>query len=268
MIKLIVSDIDGTLVPDGGGPEAINPEYFEAIKELKSKGIMVVLASGRQYTSMRRVFHPVEDELLYISQGGTMVFEHGQVIYSTPLSSEVCKRIVTDIEHLPECDAMVCGMKSVYVENEDSKLYRWMKDCYRYDIEAVGERITSMDDEIVKVSVFSRNDTAGDDGKEWFIPKWSKELQVSLAGIQWIDLVPQGTGKGSALSFIQKRYGITKNETMVFGDNYNDIDMFGQAGISYAVDNADKQVKKHATHICAGYEKDGVLEKWRKIIYG
>lgn len=84
MIKLIASDIDGTLVKDG--TLAIDREYMEVIGRLLDKGIIFVACSGRQYRSERKLFAPVADRLLYISDGGTVVrtpkeiFESG---YST-----------------------------------------------------------------------------------------------------------------------------------------------------------------------------------------
>ena len=61
MIKLVVSDVDGTLVPDGTFD--INPEIYDVIRELKNRGITFVAGSGRQYASLRRLFAPVADDI-------------------------------------------------------------------------------------------------------------------------------------------------------------------------------------------------------------
>ena len=52
MIKLVASDVDGTLVPDG--TFEIDPEIYDVIKKLKEKGITFVAASGRQYASLKK----------------------------------------------------------------------------------------------------------------------------------------------------------------------------------------------------------------------
>ena len=57
MIKLVASDIDGTLVPEG--TTSIDPEFYEIIRKLKKKGILFAGASGRQYSSMRALLDPV-----------------------------------------------------------------------------------------------------------------------------------------------------------------------------------------------------------------
>ena len=67
MIKLIASDIDGTLVKDG--TLAIDREYMEVIGRLLDKGIIFVACSGPQYRTERKLLAPVADRMLYISQG-------------------------------------------------------------------------------------------------------------------------------------------------------------------------------------------------------
>lgn len=71
MIKLIATDIDGTLLKDG--TLMIDPEYMTVIEKLTSKGIIFVACSGRQFISERKLFAPIRDKLLYITDGGTVV---------------------------------------------------------------------------------------------------------------------------------------------------------------------------------------------------
>ena len=71
MIKLIATDVDGTLVKDG--TMQIDPEYMTVIKQLVQKGIIFAVCSGRQFISERKLFAPIKDQLLYITDGGTVV---------------------------------------------------------------------------------------------------------------------------------------------------------------------------------------------------
>ena len=61
MIKLIVSDVDGTLVEDGSAD--INPELFEVILKLREKGIQFAIASGRPWSSVEHTFDPVKKKI-------------------------------------------------------------------------------------------------------------------------------------------------------------------------------------------------------------
>lgn len=70
MIKLIASDIDGTLVADG--TDRLNPEIFQVILKLKEKGIQFAAASGRQWVSIERLFEPVKERIFICQIMGHM----------------------------------------------------------------------------------------------------------------------------------------------------------------------------------------------------
>ena len=75
MIRLIASDIDGTLLHNGAAE--IDPVIFEEIHRLKQRGILFCPASGRQYHSLRRLFAPAADELTYLCENGAVLFGPG-----------------------------------------------------------------------------------------------------------------------------------------------------------------------------------------------
>ena len=68
MIKLIASDIDGTLVKDG--EHELNPEFFDVILKLRKKGIQFAAASGRQWASIEAIMEPIKEKVFYLSDNG------------------------------------------------------------------------------------------------------------------------------------------------------------------------------------------------------
>ena len=264
MVKLIVSDIDGTLVPDGSGAGILNPEYFSVIRELTGRGITFVACSGRQYTSMYKVFEPVAEDIYFICEGGGFVSNgRRDVLHSAVIEPDTVRELIRDARKIPQLDLMVAGIKRTYCRSEDSELYRWMVNGYGFDIEAVPNIDDGVDDEVLKVSLYHR-DSAEMLTKDRIVPKWEKRLKTVLAGIQWLDCVSFESGKGNALVFLQEYLGVKPEETMVFGDNQNDMEMFAY-GRSYAVANAREEVKEAADEICAPMEEDGVLQVLKKI---
>lgn len=260
MVRLVVSDVDGTLVEDGGSVELFHPGYYDAIRNLKEKGIVFAVCSGRQFVSLEKIFAPVADMIYFAVDGGSMVFYQGECLYSKVLPKEICEEIIDDVRKIPPCDVMVNGRKRAYASSADSGMYRWMVNSYGYDIQAVGDLKKNVRDEIVKVSLYHHNmvEALTD---PWFRPKWEDRVRLNLAGIQWLDCVPKDAGKGSAVAFIQKELGIAREETMAFGDNQNDIDMLKRAGKSFAVANAREELKAVATDICGSCVENGVLKE-------
>ena len=92
MIKLIATDIDGTLLKDG--TLMLDPEYMTVIEKLIAKGIRFVACSGRQFISERKLFAPIRDKLLYITDGGTVVRTPKEIlkVHTLKRSGTACVR--------------------------------------------------------------------------------------------------------------------------------------------------------------------------------
>ena len=89
MIKLIVSDVDGTLVEDGSAD--INPELFEVILKLREKGIQFAIASGRPWSSVEHTFDPVKKKIFYISNNGSYIGCHGRSLYTYTIDKKLAE---------------------------------------------------------------------------------------------------------------------------------------------------------------------------------
>ena len=82
-IKLICSDIDGTLLQYG--KKELESEIFEQIRELHRRDILFCPASGRQYTSLRKLFAPVADCCVFLCENGGVIYKDEQCIAKNPM---------------------------------------------------------------------------------------------------------------------------------------------------------------------------------------
>ena len=152
MIRLIASDIDGTLVPDGA--PSINPEYYEVITALQQKGIVFCPCSGRSYQSMHTLFAPIADSLYFISENGTILRTEEKILYTWPVPQEYIRPLVEEGRKLPGISVMICTPDKTYCEcGEDGALYRLMHDDYHYNIENIPDVLAVPFDQILKVSL-------------------------------------------------------------------------------------------------------------------
>ena len=87
MIKLIASDLDGTLLRNGA--QEVDPKVYDLIRTLKEKGVHFAAASGRQLYSLRRLFEPVKDEISYIAENGSLCISGDQVIAKGLISRDL-----------------------------------------------------------------------------------------------------------------------------------------------------------------------------------
>lgn len=249
MIRLIASDLDGTLLQNGA--QTLNPEIFDIILALKTKGIHFAAASGRQLANLQRLFEPVKDELYYIAENGAVCLHDGELLCSEPISRELMLRLILDVRSTPNCSLMVSGPYQSYAEKADERLYRHVSSVLGYDIELV-EDLTELDAPIIKMAVCNFDGITHSDA--YFKERYSKDCNVMTSGNIWMDFMNPSTNKGAALQALTQHLGISLDDCMVFGDQYNDLEMLQLAGASYAMKNAAPGISDHADFVTESVE--------------
>ena len=253
MIKLIASDVDGTLVGDGEGK--LNKKIVDAIRAIHDKGIHFVVASGRQWVSIENVFEEVKDKIFYISDNGAYIGINGRSLFVNKMDDENARNLILDIRKNKDLVAIAADESSYYIEEKNDFLMDWIRGGYRGRIEFV-EDLTKVQN-IIKISAYSESIYGKADD---IIAKYSDKLLVNYAGKMWLDCTAKGVSKGNALKKLQEAFEITENETMVFGDQANDVEMFNAAYYSFAVKNAAPIAKETARFMADSNKNLGVLK--------
>ncbi len=263
MIRFIVTDVDGTLVKDGS-PE-VYPELFDVVKQLKERGMIFAVASGRQYDSIRRMFEPIANDMIFIAENGSHVVCRGQKMDVTLMDPKMAREVIEELRTLGEgYDLVVSTPNGCYIESKNKQFLDLIRHGYRNKMTLV-EDVLKEPLSINKVAVFHRP-SIRDIGEGRLIPKWKDKLKVCMAGEDWVDFMDLSVDKGKAMEKIQKFFGILPEETMAFGDNGNDLGMMKMAKESYAVETGREEVKKAAKYICGSYEKKGVYEVMKSLL--
>lgn len=262
MIKLLLTDVDGTLVKEGG--DTLNPEYYEVITELKKEGVRFGVASGRQYESIKHLFDPVKKDMLFLCNNGTYVTSNGQDTFLDRMEREDVLEIIEDVRKIPSGILMYDTKDITYIESGNPGFHRMLRDDYHYAFQQVPD-LKKVKKDCIKLSVYCPENMEGIMGKA-FLPKWKDRVKASYSGECFLDCMRLGSNKGKALAAIQEMYDISREETMVFGDNLNDIEMLRQADYSFAVENARKEVRQAAGYLAAPYWEDGVLAEMKKLL--
>lgn len=263
MIKLIASDVDGTLVKDSS--PYIYGEMPELIKQLKDKNILFCVASGRQYYSVRSMFKEVSDDIAYIVENGAHVVYNGMTLSLTQMNREDVEGIVKMYrEHADECEIIVSTPKATLMETDSREFIELIRNGYKNRYELVHD-VLDTQEPIIKVSIY-RKGSVRELGENEFIPKWKDRVKATMAGDEWVDFMAKEVDKGNGLEFLINHLDISRDEVMAFGDNDNDIGMLQVAGVSYAVETARDSVKEIADYICPSYNDKGVYKVVSKLI--
>lgn len=100
------------------------------------------------------------------------------------------------------------------------------------------------------------------------IQDFKNKVLLKISGQHWVDISDEKANKGNALKAVQKRLQISKEQTLVFGDYHNDIEMIQEAGISFAMKNAHEEIKKIANFTTESNDDFGVEIVLKKLITG
>lgn len=278
MIKLIVSDMDGTLLSQKCG---ISPRNLQAIHMLKDHHIEFAIASGRDYEGVYSIIHQygIECEAI-LGNGAQFVDQNGQVLMSSYMNKNVFKDVVHVFEeaHLPY---MIFTTKGFYTGCQPD----FVRDCF---VERAGRRFGSKREEyqeggahyhspcnqlihvddfdelinsdlqIIKVEAFSLNacDIAPTKDQLKEIPTISYLSSFD----DNVEVTDQNAQKGYILEKVIQVKQYSKDEVVVLGDGMNDYSLFECFPYSFAPQNADPTIQKMAYRIVADCEDDGFAE--------
>ena len=247
MIRLIASDIDGTLLQNGA--TKIPQEIFSHIRRLEKKGILFCPASGRQYSSLQRLFAPVADKVSFLCENGGAVYgpgNPGPLLSKTVMDRRFSEELCQDVLALPGIEVLISGVNTAYlcpkrpgVEEE----VRWFLGYNTVIVSAPAD----VPEDIVKVSVYCPNGTLAATQAVLF-PKWERHFKAAVAGEVWMDFTL--ADKGTGLSQLCKALDISLEDVIAFGDNYNDLPMLERVGHPYLMENAAPELKAHIPTCC------------------
>lgn len=264
MIKLIASDLDGTLLNDEW---KISPRNIEAIRQAVEKGVKVTLATGRMAAATRKYARELGLDVPIITYHGALVEQalSGEVLYRKVVPVELAAVI---IEHLLKKDIHT----QVFIKD---KVYVRKSNAYS---EAYG-KMNSLKVEEVDFEKLLGKEPEGMEkilciGEEDALKRVAEELRGTYAGklhftsskANFFDMIHPEVNKGNALKALADQWGITANEVMACGDSLNDSEMIAYAGIGVAMKNAHPQIISIANYISSSNCEDGVAEAIEKFV--
>lgn len=258
MIKLIATDLDGTLLDDNG---EINKEFDSVFNELYKKGITFMAASGRQYPALETMFNHVKDKMMFIAENGTFAVHKGKELLCDPMDRENVEEIIDFTRAADNKEILLNTKYTAYTECKDEEFLE-MLNIYCSDVTVVDD-LKDVKEDVLKTAIYDVRPIA-DNCQEYF-DKFGERLTVCTSGAHWLDLMKKGTTKGKALEHIKKEYDLKSDEIMIFGDQMNDLELIECGYYSYAMENAIEEVKEKARFIAGKNSENGVLEKIKEV---
>ncbi len=266
MIRLIVSDLDGTLLND---KKEVSERTREYLKSLTAKGIRFAAASGRGREDVSLYFQDFPCAMV-TDNGASAYTEEGEKLFSETLSCKETMEVMKQIDPIAYMHYFVVGKNHVYVSEPETESFLEEAQYYfRSPIQKTRNwEEVFRDDEIVKFSINTGWDGRNEERGIQQIRELGVEEHFSpvLSGEGWLELMKAGVSKGNALRRLAGHYGIAMEEMLVFGDYLNDLNMLSVTPNSYAMCNGHEEVKKHCRYTTTySNNEDGVVRELEKI---
>ena len=281
MIRLVLSDIDGTLIER---LPIIKEEDAKAILTLQKEDISFGLVTGRDigfcYHLMER--HGLFASCVIANNGGSLWIEKEKVMECHMLPQETIRIMEALIPYLDRCHPFICNEKQEYFLMRDSyaseEVWREARNTLSYlgtlREEDLLDYVKKSQQPAVKISVYTYDQKTRDE----LLPIM-KELYpnyvVLPTAVDYIELTQQGVDKGKTLLDLLSRLNLGLEEVAVIGDGWNDVSMFSLIKHSFVMDSAPKEVQEQgrylvknvaqAIHSVIQYNKTGMMQARKSL---
>ncbi len=267
MIKLLASDLDGTIVDNN----QVTNEDLNAINKLNNTDIDFAVCTGKTYSMMRNICNKLNPTYGIFGNGTQIInLKTGEEIKKNVVLNDKaidCLRIAENEHlhiHIYTEDKIISQQQLKYMAFRNYVLYR---DEVQFKVvESLEKYIRGKNPNILKLVLSGEKDLKDVkkqiEEKEDLIAiqiKKYAEYQDKIINqeYEYLDIVPKHVTKYDALKQLSQYLNIQDEEVMAVGDNINDIDMIKHAGVGVAIGGSYEEVKDVASYITKNTVKNG-----------
>lgn len=271
MIKLIASDLDGTMFEKGN---VIPETNLKAINDINNSNINFTICTGKTYSLFKNICEDIGTGYGIFGNGNQIInLKTGEEIYRKLLKNEdvlfcinTAKKLKLHI-HL-YTNKEVITEKLLYM---DLRNFELTKNNKNIDLEFkivtdIKEYVERENPEILKLVISAEKDLANlkrefDKNKNLRVNLIKKvdKYRDEIIGkeYEYLDIMPAGINKEQALEVLENYLKIDKSEVLAIGDNLNDLEMIKDSGVGIAVANAYDEVKEVANYTTTTTAQNG-----------
>lgn len=261
--KLVFSDIDGTLLTND---HVVGDLTCHEIKRIISAGIPFIPVSARMPEAIKKIMNDISVESPIVSYNGALIQdESGKIISSSPMSVDTAVDICNYVEkNMPSTTWNVYSGHEWFSQKSN--------DRSKVDLEESIVKVKSIDSTISDIKnlnsvhkLLLMGSVEQITYQEEKLKKIFPQLSISKSSPAFMEIMSKGVGKDFAVKFLAKYYKVATEDTMAFGDNFNDLEMLKAVGIGYVMENAPEKMKEEIQNIAPSNNDDGIGQILQKI---
>jgi Cof subfamily protein (haloacid dehalogenase superfamily) len=262
MIRLVVSDIDGTLV---GKDKALSDGNAAAVQRLTQAGVAMTLISARPPSGMRWLGEKLGLPGPFGAfNGGTLFTADGTILEQHLISSAVAHEVLAHLEREPVIRWLFADGLWLATEEDADHCPREVKSANVQPVIGAdfGDRINRAD----KIVAVSDDEALLDRIEQEIRDLVGDQATVARSQTYYLDVTAAAGNKGDGITALAKAFGVALDETVALGDQANDLPMFARAGFSVAMGQGPEKVRAAAKEVAKSNDEDGVADAIDRFI--
>ena len=261
-IKLIVCDIDGTLIDK---TEVISERLSTVIDECRSHGIGFTIDSGRTREVVKDIVSKLAIKEPYVTANGACIFKEDRCIVYEGFSAEPIKQIIRESDE----SGLTVTLSNAYLE-------RALRETdYVKEHRRLGNRFQKLmpyheidwSESFIKIMFMDEHRSGKIERIRKLLEAYKNEYWITTYSNTAVEIGPVNCNKATGLKKMASLMNVSTDEIMACGDFNNDYEMILEAGIGVAVGNACHELKAVADYVTQGENYHGVLEAIDKFCY-
>lgn len=274
-IKLIISDLDGTLLDD---QKQIPEENLRTLTEAMERGVFVTLATGRNFHSARPYVEQLDLDVPIILQNGAFVYRwsKNEILREVPLEADEALKVVKAARKYGVFYILYSGFldeRDMFVDQDyfgPFEQYLRMNSWRLNEVTDVS-RVIALRESVAEIALVGPEPVVQMVLKESFGGNRGRVSIVKnsvLGGEAFYEVFGPNGSKEHALTFLLAYFGVGAEETMYVGDSFNDIGLLQLVGYPVVVENGHEEVKAYARFVTKSNNDAGVAHAVRELVLG
>jgi Cof subfamily protein (haloacid dehalogenase superfamily) len=262
VIRLVLSDVDGTLVrPD----KTLSERSIEAVRRLHEKGIRFAITSGRPPRGMEMLIQPLSlVSPISAFNGGLVVEPEMEVLEQRTIPAELVEPTIALLGSY-ELDVWLYRGADWLLRDPDGPHVAREAHTVQFPPTVV-ESFDEVDGDIAKIVGVSDDHDAVDRASVAAHDAFGDRVSASRSQPYYLDVTHPDANKGVVATFLSRWYDIPPEEIATIGDMPNDVLMFAHSGLSIAMGNADREVQRAARRVTTSNDEDGFANAVERFI--
>ena len=264
-VKLIVIDLDETLLRKDKSYDV--DRFNNVLNTLKEQDVIVCIATGNSYHKIIDYFSPEDQKDLYFAcDNGNFIVKNGVELAANDVANETLYEIAKFVDEFEGFHIVVNTGHRAYLRESHGEAYDHIAR-YNNSLHSIETFEDIPEGEHAKkMAIYSTHSLDRNKIMVRILKEKYEDINAVTSGDGWLDAYSADGGKGSAVRQLQKKYNVTQEESMAFGDSMNDESMMDEVNYNIAMGNADHDLLLSTTYQIGTNEDQSVIKLLEELV--